>query len=318
MYYYFMSLKNPYSSESPTGRRDVSWMRDTPIKGRSIGGKTKLDSNAESPRPHNRKFHSSPILAPKNVNREIEQERARKIKLDQKLCEELSQEFGGEAAGYKPRNILDTLSESQEESSTQGEKLEGKSKSLGNFGPSTMDDTNEFDDVDFMAHLEEEAKRTLHAKMSTQILHDTLALPKIGIVSTQNKNVPAQKATPKQIVKSGAAMDDDDDIMLSVPIEDFYDPQPPRQVAGPSTERKFQYAQPKNMPTSSYTTTNPKPVIQSKPPVSTTHSVQNTAGSNHLPVVPEVKRRCTPEEIEQKRQQALKIRAERLKNKNKQ
>lgn len=309
--------------ESPS-QSDVTWSSlDSPVKSkRSVGGKSKSLKSSNQLTPKNnairKKYYSSPILVARVPDNNDDEVKKHKNIENQRILEEFHRQFNSD--NYVPRNILDNLTENLEDSIVVPDaKVNGQNNDVKN----DIDKLSDFDyeltdqeDFDVLAKIEEQArqflieKETQNSTNKTSTKSDTkIQKPNESSKTNTFKNPnPAPSTSKKGTNKNDYFDSDDDDIILSIPLE---------QLTA-SSSNTANLSNKKEQPTRSNNFSHTS-VIPTKREninvISDKNRVQNQ--SNSKPLVqsksdadnatsePLAKRMCTAEEIAEKRRLAI-------------
>jgi hypothetical protein len=322
--------------ESPS-QSDVMWSSlDSPHKSRTVGGKSKSLKSSNELTPKNsairKKYYSSPILVARVPDDNDEELRKRKTLENKRILEEFHRQFSNDS--YVPRNLLDNLEENLDDSIVAPDaKINPQTSDNIKDEIDKLTDYNLTDQEDFeaLAEMEEQARQFLIKKdtqSSTKVTANKpspqVPKPKEPLKSFNFKNpkpAPTTSKEKKVTTKNDYFDSDDDDIILSIPLEQLSaeNPKPSTPTLSnnnkkepPVKSNNFSHTsviptKRENINVSSdknriQNQSNSKPLVQSK-------SVADNATSEPL-----AKRQCTADEIAEKRRQAMQRRAAFLQN----
>jgi len=212
----------------------VTWSSlDSPIKSkRSVGGKSKSLKSSNQLTPKNnairKKYYSSPILVARVPDSNDDELKKHKNIENQRILEEFHRQFNSD--NYVPRNILDNLTENLEDSIVVPDaQINEQNKDIKN---NVIDKLSDFDyeltdqeDFDVLAKIEEQARQFLVEKETQSSTNKTstksdMQKPNEPSKFNNFKNPkPAPSASKKGTNKNDYFDSDDDDIILSIPLE---------------------------------------------------------------------------------------------------
>lgn len=259
-----------------------------------------------------KKYHSSPILVAKTYEKgkkEVSKESS--VDESKRILEEFQRQLANE--NYVPRNLLENLSESLEDSIILPETSVNDCRTDRNDVNNLSDHDYEFtdqEDLDMLEEIEAEARRMLDKKLTlTNKLKDFV---------TENGPKTLRKSLTKDSKKPNVQNNyfdsDDDELIMSIPFEKLVEKPtvsslPNQKVKiGPGGSHSSVIPVKRERPTSctdTKTQTNNSKLV-----------VQQSAATpvNSMNQEPVAKKRCTSEEIAEKRRQAMLRREAYLQN----
>ncbi|KAL7023278.1 hypothetical protein ACKWTF_012546 [Chironomus riparius] len=317
--------------ESPS-QSDVLWSSlDSPHKSRTVGGKSKSLKSSNELTPKNsairKKYYSSPVLVARVPDDNDEEIRKRKTLENQRILEEFHRQFSND--NYVPRNLLDNLEENLDDSivAQDAQTSDNIKDEIDRLTDYNLTDQEDFEALDEM---EEQARQFLIKKETQSSIKVTsnksstqVAKPKEPLKSFNFKNPKSAPTTSKEkkvTIKNDYFDSDDDDIILSIPLEQLSAENVPKPSTTSLSNKKEPPVKNNNFSHTSVIPTkrenisvnsdknrmqnqsNSKPLVQSK-------SAADNATSEPL-----AKRQCTADEIAEKRRQAMQRRAAFLQN----
>ncbi|XP_070505757.1 repetitive organellar protein-like [Chironomus tepperi] len=322
--------------ESPS-QSDVIWSSlDSPHKSRAVGGKSKSLKSSNQLTPKNnairKKYYSSPILVARVPDDNNEEFRKLKNIENQRILEEFHRQFSNE--NYVPRNLLDNLEEENLEDSIVAPDAKINEQKSDNIKDEIdkLTDYNLTDQEDFevLAEMEEQARQFLIKKETQSITKVTSNKPETQMPKSNEpaKSFNFKNPTPtpitsneKKVTNNNDYFDsDDDDIILSIPLEQLTAENSKPNTLSNNINKKEQPAKSNNFGHTSVIPTRRENinVITDKNRISNQSnskpSVQSKSVADNATSEPLAKRRCTAEEIAEKRRLAMQRREAFLQN----
>lgn len=206
---------------------------DSPLKSkRSVGGKSKSLKSSNQLTPKNnairKKYYSSPILVARVPDNNDDELKKHKNIENQRILEEFHRQFNSD--NYVPRNILDNLTENLEDSIVVPDaQINEQNNVIKN---DIIDKLSDFDyeltdqeDFDVLAKIEEQARQFLVEKETQSSANKTSTKSDMQKPNEPSKfsNFKNPKSAPPASKKGTNKNDyfdsDDDDIILSIPLE---------------------------------------------------------------------------------------------------